>query len=1326
MKRIAARLVAALMVIAVFISLIPVNTFAWKNLTHVNSADLILLELQRSAAWNGGRAGIGVNLPYGSTNVYSYEIPSEYQEALFEYPDAFRAGSMGPDFYPDILTGQGYIHPYDADKKIGSGEWITLLCNSVNMLPKDSPERKKALAFTLGFMLHFCGDMFGHDFINMFAGGTYPLLSEVNYVDGTDQNLNIILSHMSEETYMDSLVNWDFYNQLGYLNIAAPVQFVADTLVFNGNVNNGPATIFGKYGSVPVQYEYLINLRMELFEKAEKWRPSIDPAYTTAVKYLDAWIKDLDDATYALVGCFDNMARRMVTEKNPSTTGIVTEELKAWVDSYGKYITPAPDIMIDGITFPKDILNMITSAIGLDEFVQDIEEWMLEQVESLALSALGFTGLDKVIDEYKDRMSNPQVQLDHEDNPFRQDTDNFAEFKIYMDRYALEQQMLSGVSMFDLIFGSDRGALDNALDSDLEAFYNTLVMFKLILMGPDNFKSFISKFAGVDQDSYQKNPANLVATTLELKMKTGNSGHGGTDDNIYALILRKKGNGYEVIRNKLLDISNHNDFEAGKTDTYLVELGQPVRLDEIEILIEQESTGTAASAWNFAGVEITPYHAGIKLMDPIGFVGNSEMDSGKSVDLNFHEELMMRTRNIEKWTVNEVELYIKVKANDYVGEDCGTYDDVYLDAYNGSSRKKSSLLDNEGTDFKNGKEYTYYVPLGREGIPLDKLNLKLRLDGGDALKMDNVYVRLYHGEVRLTDWILIGENKKLENSTWDFSLQGKLSGHLKSFTPITLSFETNLDDGLLSYQKSLDDSGQWVSDASILWGNKKVRSEVFFRIFKGFEPEAEYKGKSEIGYGDSFDLEIVLSGVWNGVSRERRESIPGSAKMPPVNGGISVDFIDANGVSAGGFQEGITNGRIIKKAYKNSGLKPGVYGMTIRYNADRSNQQYADTFVTIPNVLTVTERTPVSHKVTFKVANGSWDDGKPDDIVVTVKGYEGDTLTLADVTIPTAGQKPSDNSYKPGSWDSEPKASTVIGDDTVFTYTYAKKAEISHKVTFKVVNGSWDDGKPDDIVVTVKGYEGDTLTLEGVTIPTAGQKPSDNSYKPGSWDSEPKATTVIEEDTVFTYTYSPKDRHTVTFKTGGGTAIPSVTVIDGEPVAVPQDPERKSYFFAGWFADEALTKPFDFSAGITTDTVVYAAWEEVIYTATGDSTFTEGAPRDLVITVKRSHADETCFSHFSEVTIDGRTLTNGTDYTAAPGSTVITLKAGTLKDLTAGEHEVRVIFDDGAAGLTVTVSASTATPDTGDTAPVVICTSLLAGLLSLAFAVLSKRRRRDE
>lgn len=84
---------------------------------------------------------------------------------------------MGPDFYPDMLTGQGYIHPYGKDTETSPGAWITLLCNSVNMMPKDSEERKRALSFTLGFMFHYCGDIFAHDFVNQFAGGTFPSLT---------------------------------------------------------------------------------------------------------------------------------------------------------------------------------------------------------------------------------------------------------------------------------------------------------------------------------------------------------------------------------------------------------------------------------------------------------------------------------------------------------------------------------------------------------------------------------------------------------------------------------------------------------------------------------------------------------------------------------------------------------------------------------------------------------------------------------------------------------------------------------------------------------------------------------------------------------------------------------------------------------------------------------------------------------------------------------------------------------------------------------------------------------------------------------------------
>lgn len=199
-------------------------------------------------------------------------------------------------------------------------------------------------------MLHYCGDVFGHDFINSFAGGTYPSLTEVGVLNGSDDNLNILLSHSSEETYIDGQANWDFYKNSGYLDIAAPLRFVTETLIYDGNVNNGATKIFEEYGSITVMYRYLVNLRMRLYNKAEEWRSRIDLPTAALVKYLDAWIDDLDKATYALVGCFDKMANRMVSESSdPGLTKIVAEELWAWADNYGKYVTPIPDIVIDGL-----------------------------------------------------------------------------------------------------------------------------------------------------------------------------------------------------------------------------------------------------------------------------------------------------------------------------------------------------------------------------------------------------------------------------------------------------------------------------------------------------------------------------------------------------------------------------------------------------------------------------------------------------------------------------------------------------------------------------------------------------------------------------------------------------------------------------------------------------------------------------------------------------------------------------------------------------------------------------------------------------------------
>ena len=106
---------------------------------------------------------------------------------------------------------------------------------------------------------------------------------------------------------------------------------------------------------------------------------------------------------------------------------------------------------------------------------------------------------------------------------------------------------------------------------------------------------------------------------------------------------------------------------------------------------------------------------------------------------------------------------------------------------------------------------------------------------------------------------------------------------------------------------------------------------------------------------------------------------------------------------------------------------------------------------------------------------------------------------------------------------------TVSGTPTADTTVTVPGALaiISQTVTFKVVNGKWDDGSTKDKTVTLSGLEGDTLKLAADQIPAVGTKPND-TYKAGSWDVTPSADTEITAATTYTYTYAAKEASVVT------------------------------------------------------------------------------------------------------------------------------------------------------------------------------------------------------
>ncbi len=101
-----------------------------------------------------------------------YSIGIENAKALEDRHQYF-AGVIGPDAYPDIATGQQAVHPDNRPGGVYSDQWLSHLWDvSDSETYRDKPWVR---AFVLGFLSHAAGDLYGHTFINNYAGGTFEL-----------------------------------------------------------------------------------------------------------------------------------------------------------------------------------------------------------------------------------------------------------------------------------------------------------------------------------------------------------------------------------------------------------------------------------------------------------------------------------------------------------------------------------------------------------------------------------------------------------------------------------------------------------------------------------------------------------------------------------------------------------------------------------------------------------------------------------------------------------------------------------------------------------------------------------------------------------------------------------------------------------------------------------------------------------------------------------------------------------------------------------------------------------------------------------------------
>ena len=236
----------------------------------------------------------------------------------------------------------------------------------------------------------------------------------------------------------------------------------------------------------------------------------------------------------------------------------------------------------------------------------------------------------------------------------------------------------------------------------------------------------------------------------------------------------------------------------------------------------------------------------------------------------------------------------------------------------------------------------------------------------------------------------------------------------------------------------------------------------------------------------------------------------------------------------------------------------------------------------------------------------------------------------------TAGTGSDITGLVPGTYYVRVKATETTNASTNQELTI--KGFISYTVTFKVVNGKWNEGEGDaataDKTVTLTGHDGDTLKLTADQIPAVGTKPND-TYKAGSWDVTPSTDTAITEATTYTYTYVAKEASVVTKAPKAKTLTYNGQAQELVTAGTATGGEMQ---YALGNTTEA-TQPYTTSIPTATNAGTYYVW----YKVTGDENHNDAAPVCIPVTISEAQSDEPAAAPDS-----GAAVTPASDGTQTP------------------------------------------------------------------------------
>ena len=485
---------------------------AWKPTTHVSLAEQALFDAIDDG--DDGKVSIfRVDYEQGQVlgKIGDYQVDPGILLGLKNFRSQYRAGVLGPDAYPDILTGQQVIHP-DTNSD-GTNGWLEYLWTRAT-----TPEQK---AFVTGFLTHAAGDMYGHTFVNNFTGGPFTFEPPDNAI-----------KHILLEGYVDKRAPIPKYE--------ASIAKVED-FIYRNMIDAKPGTVLdsklltkggeGTKLSIPRIYSTLrANLQKDIDQynaQIASFDRRIDAKLSAAAN-----CKPLDFTCSRIALGAEAAVLKVEKEAYRLANGLIVEYKEEWRDDIDDGLKAWPKVSHE---VAQALFFNPEKKANVDKAEKILKDYAINHLISMSGSPDVVGDLVGIADKIGDIISaiTPDFLLE----PVRKLKDNIYDAIVVeatgLTRQQLKDYFTSPERYFNQVFGSgygenvdlqtfnqeylhisDTGYTNPAEQFEYQKFpaaYNTVAMSKLILMSQDSVNQLLADL----NDSSRLDKPNIMLGFIE-------------------------------------------------------------------------------------------------------------------------------------------------------------------------------------------------------------------------------------------------------------------------------------------------------------------------------------------------------------------------------------------------------------------------------------------------------------------------------------------------------------------------------------------------------------------------------------------------------------------------------------------------------------------------------------------------------------------------------------------------------------------------------------------------------------------------------------------